>query len=39
MSFRLTSLVKGQTYFLTVTARDSEGFESDFSNEVSGPAA
>lgn len=38
VSFTLTGLAKGQTYYIAVTAYDTNGNESDFSNEVSGPA-
>jgi len=38
VSYTLCGLTPGQTYFIAVTARDSLGHESDFSNEVSGAA-
>jgi len=36
--FTLTGLAKGQTYYIAVTAYNSNRVESGFSNEVSGPA-
>jgi len=38
VSFTLTSLLKGKTYYIAVTAYDTYRNESDFSNEVSGTA-
>jgi hypothetical protein len=38
VSFSLTGLAKGQTYYIAVTAYDTSRNESDFSNEVSGAA-
>ena len=38
VSFSLTGLAKGQTYYIAVTAYDTYRNESDFSNEVSGAA-
>ena len=38
ITYSLGGLVKGQTYFIAVTARDAENDESDYSNEVSGAA-
>jgi hypothetical protein len=38
VSYTLTDLSKGQTYYIAVTAYDRNGNESDFSNEVSGLA-
>jgi hypothetical protein len=38
VSFTLTGLAKGQTYYIAVTAYDTYRNESDFSNEVSGAA-
>jgi hypothetical protein len=38
VSYSLTGLVKGQTYYIAVTAYDTYRNESDFSNEVSGAA-
>lgn len=35
VTYSLGGLVKGQTYFIAVTARDAENDESDYSNEVS----
>lgn len=35
-SFRLDNLMEGVTYFIAVTAYDTAGNESDFSEEVSG---
>ena len=37
-TYTLTGLTLGQTYFLAVTAYDTSGNESDYSNEVSGTA-
>jgi hypothetical protein len=37
-TFSLTNLISGQTYYLAVTAYDLSYNESDFSNEVNGPA-
>ena len=37
-SYQLTGLTPGQVYFIALTAYDTAGYESDFSNEVSGPA-
>jgi len=37
-SYQLGGLTPGQTYFITLTAYDTAGYESGFSNEVSGPA-
>ncbi|MBI5967810.1 MAG: fibronectin type III domain-containing protein [Deltaproteobacteria bacterium] len=36
--YTLTGLTKGQTYYIAVTAYDTSGNESDYSNEVNGPA-
>jgi hypothetical protein len=38
VSFNLTGLAKGQTYYIVVTAYDTYRDESDFSNEVRGAA-
>ncbi len=38
VTYRLSNLVKGQTYFIAVTARNSGYDESNFSNEVSAVA-
>ncbi len=38
VTYRLTNLTRGQTYFLAVTAHNSNGNESGYSNEVSGTA-
>ena len=38
VSYTLTGLTKGQTYYIVVTAYDQYRNESDFSNEVSGTA-
>jgi hypothetical protein len=38
VSFTLTGLASGQTYYLVVTAYDTYRNESDFSNEVNGSA-
>jgi hypothetical protein len=38
VSFTLTGLAKGQTYYIVVSAYDPYRDESDFSNEVSGVA-
>ena len=38
VSYTLTGLTKGQTYFIAVTDYDTSNNESDFSNEVSGIA-
>lgn len=38
VSFTLTGLANGQTYYIAVTAYDTNRNESDSSNEVSGPA-
>jgi hypothetical protein len=37
-TYTLTGLLKGQTYFIVVTAYTILDIESDFSNQVSGPA-
>ena len=37
-SYQLTGLTSGQTYYIALTAYDTLGYESGFSNEVSGPA-
>jgi uncharacterized repeat protein (TIGR02543 family) len=37
-TYVLSGLTKGETYFIAVTAYDTENKESDFSNEVSGAA-
>jgi len=37
-TYVLSGLTKGETYFIAVTAYDTENNESDFSNEVSGAA-
>ena len=38
VSYTLSGLTPGQIYFIAVTAYDTSGNESGFSNEVSGPA-
>ena len=38
VNYQINGLTIGQTYFIAVTAFDSDGKESDFSNEVSGEA-
>lgn len=38
ITYTLTGLVKGQIYFIAVTAYDTSSQESDFSNEVNGVA-
>ncbi len=37
-TYILSGLTSGQTYYIAVTAYDSDNNESDYSNEVSGPA-
>ena len=37
-TYQLTGLTPGQVYYLALTAYDPAGYESGFSNEVSGPA-
>jgi hypothetical protein len=38
VTYTLTGLTKGQTYYISVTAYNTSNNESDFSNEVSGAA-
>jgi fibronectin type 3 domain-containing protein len=38
VTYSLTNLAKGQTYCIAVTAHDTAGIESQFSNEVCGTA-